>query len=110
MRYLILVIFFIGNPTFSWTAPGDDFSIGRASLYKIYCGYVRSNLDYDNCKSIGKTAMFVRVPGTQEILVEPDFRDFDKEVFFSIRTLDENNMSEESNIVSVFVKSVTTSN
>ena len=39
---------------FTWTAPGDDFSIGRAVKYKFYCGQDRNNLDYDSCKSIKK--------------------------------------------------------
>ena len=25
----------------TWTAPGDDFTFGRAFQYKIYCGYER---------------------------------------------------------------------
>ena len=94
---------------FTWTAPGDDFSIGRAVKYKFYCGQDRNNLDYDSCKSISTTTKFARVPGTSEYFEETDFRDFDKEVFFAIRTSDERNESEESNIVSVFLKSVTTS-
>ena len=56
--------------------------------------------------------LFAHVPGTTEILVETDFRDFDKDIFFAIRTLDGINESEQSNIVSVFVESLktTTSN
>ena len=94
---------------FTWTAPGDDFSIGRAVKYKFYCGYFPNSLDYDSCKSISTTTKFARVPGTSEYFEETDFRDFDKEVFFAIRTSDERNESEESNIVSVFLKSMTTS-
>ena len=52
--------------------------------------------------------MFAHVPGTTEILVETDFRDFDKDIFFAIRTLDGINESEQSNIVSVFVESLKT--
>ena len=77
--------------------------------YKFYRGQDRNNLDYDSCKSISTTTKFARVPGTSEYFEETDFRDFDKEVFFAIRTSDERNESEESNIVSVFLKSVTTS-
>lgn len=94
---------------FTWTAVGDDYSIGRAVKYKFYCGYDRNSLDYDNCKALSSTTKFARVPGTSEYFEETDFRDFDKEVFFAIRTSDERNESEESNIVSVFLKSMTTS-
>ena len=52
--------------------------------------------------------LFAHIPGTTEILVETDFRDFDKEIFFAIRTLDGINESEQSNIVSVFVESLRT--
>ena len=52
--------------------------------------------------------LFAHVPGTTEILVETDFRDFDKDIFFAIRTLDGINESEQSNIVSVFVESLKT--
>ena len=92
----------------TWTAPGDDLTFGRAFQYKIYCGYQRFSLSYDNCKSISKTVLFAHIPGTTEILVETDFRDFDKEIFFAIRTLDGINESEQSNIVSVFVESLRT--
>lgn len=93
---------------FRWTAPGDDFNVGRASYYKIYCGYNTTHLSYHDCKSLSETAMYAHPAGTQETFRVNRFTDLNRVVFFAIRTTDGSNEAEESNIVSVFVPSVTT--
>ena len=70
--------------------------------------YFRENLSYHHCKSISDTAMYANPAGTEEIFIVNTFTDFDKEVFFAVRATDGANEAEESNIVSVFIASITT--
>ena len=93
---------------FTWTAPGDDFNWGKALYYKVYCGFARDQLSYHDCSAITQTVMYARAPGSQELLREPSYREFDRELFVSVRTSDGVNEAEFSNIVSIYVESPTT--
>ena len=93
---------------FTWTAPGDDFNFGRAMYYKIYCGNDRNDLSYHNCRSIDVTLVSAHESGTQE-RYEFEFSTFDTEVFFAVRASDSaRNLGEESNIVAIYVPTITT--
>ena len=76
--------------------------------YAYLAPYFRENLSYHHCKSISDTAMYANPAGTEEIFIVNTFTDFDKEVFFAVRATDGANEAEESNIVSVFIASITT--
>ena len=52
--------------------------------------------------------MYANPARTEEIFIVNTFTDFDKEVFFAVRATDGANEGEESNIVSVFIASITT--
>ena len=52
--------------------------------------------------------MYANPARTEEIFIVNTFTDFDKEVFFAVRATDGANEAEESNIVSVFIASITT--
>ena len=76
--------------------------------YAYLAPYFRENLSYHHCKSISDTAMYANPARTEEIFIVNTFTDFDKEVFFAVRATDGANEAEESNIVSVFIASITT--
>ena len=52
--------------------------------------------------------MYANPAGTEELFTVNTFTDFDKEVFFAIRATDGPNEAEVSNIVSIFIHSITT--
>ena len=94
---------------FTWTAPGNDLNFGRALYYKIYCGYQPNQLSYHDCKSLSESAMYANPSGTLETFQVQNFDDFDREIFFSIKATDGTNEAEASNIVSLYIHSLTTS-
>ena len=114
-----------------WTAPGDNLNDGQGSFfamhtdvctyprtnlsfsanhYKIYCGFSRTDLGYDDCTGVrgGGMVRFAHEAGTQEV-VNTTLAVFGVQVYFGVIAVDgAANAGEMSNVASVFIEGQTT--
>ncbi|XP_049627204.1 calcium-activated chloride channel regulator 4-like [Suncus etruscus] len=93
--------------TLTWTAPGDDFDVGKAQQYKIRKSKNILDLkdNFDGAEEVSTKNLIPKEANSKEIFVfeqENVTEENATHMFFAIRSVDDSNLSSEiSNIVQV---------